>query len=165
MLQRGVTGAVPSGSVGPNTATIGRPTAAATCIAPESLPIKRWHCEKSAGKSAMAVFPVRSMGGLCISAEIACETLASAAVPKRMTFASIRDCSPFAISANRRGGQHFADPYDAPAPMAIRSTPWRAPHLDRNSAALRLFSSGTFKSMNDSSCTEANQPARRSNSK
>ena len=38
MLQRGVTGAVPNGSVGPKTATTGRLTAAATCIAPESLP-------------------------------------------------------------------------------------------------------------------------------
>src|ERR1700733_5407833 len=40
---RGVTGAVPNGSVGPKIATAGRPTAAATCMAPESLPIKTWH--------------------------------------------------------------------------------------------------------------------------
>ena len=41
MVQRVVTGAVPLGSVGPNTATTGNPTAAATCIAPESFPTNR----------------------------------------------------------------------------------------------------------------------------
>jgi len=45
------------------------------------------------GKSAIAVFPVRSMGGRRISAEMAVETLASAAVPKRMTSASASDCN------------------------------------------------------------------------
>src|SRR5437762_5409377 len=129
MLQRGVTGAVPCGSVGPNTATMGRPTAAATGIAPESLPMKSWHCESSAGRSAIAVFPVRSMGGRGISAEMAVETLASAAVPKRIISASVSDCSRFATSAKRKGGQHFADPYDAPAATAIRTAPWRTPDL------------------------------------
>src|SRR6202795_2465083 len=114
MLQQVVTGAVPFGSVGPNTPTMGRPTAAATCIAPESLPMKSWHCESSAEKSAIAVFPVRSMGGRRNSAEMAVETFASAAVPNKMTLASATDCSRFATSANREGGQHFADPYDAP---------------------------------------------------
>src|SRR5712692_9902133 len=129
MQQRGVTGAVPDGSVGPNTATVGSPTAAATCITPESLPMKRWHWDSSAGRSEIAVFPTRSMGGRRILAEIASETHASAAVPNRMTSASASDCNRFATSANRDGGQHFADPYDAPAPMAILSAPWRAPDL------------------------------------
>src|SRR5216683_7919195 len=129
MLQRTVTGAVPNGSVGPNTATTGRPTAAATCIAPESLPMKRWHRDSSAGRSEIAVFPVRSIGSRLISLEIAVETVASAAVPNRMTSASASDCNRFATSANRDGGQHFADPYEAPAPIAILSAPWRAPDL------------------------------------
>ena len=60
---RGVTGAVPKGSVGPNIATTGKPTAAATCIAPESLPRNRWHWDRSAGSSAIVVLPVRSIGG------------------------------------------------------------------------------------------------------
>ena len=50
MVQRGVTGAVPFGSVGPKIATTGRPTAEATCMAPESLPMKRWHCESKRRK-------------------------------------------------------------------------------------------------------------------
>src|SRR2546421_9255949 len=132
MLQRDVTGAVPNGSVGPNSATTGKPTAAATCIAPESLPTKRWHRDKSAGRAAIAVCPVRSIGGRLISAAIAAETAASAAVPKRITSASISACSRFATSAKREGGQHFADPYDAPAPIAIRSVPLRTPDLRRN---------------------------------
>src|SRR5258708_36550314 len=111
ILQRGVTGAVPNGSVGPKTATTGRPTAAATCMAPESLPMKRWHRDSSAGKSEIAVFPVRSIGSRRISLEIAFETVASAAVPNRRTSASASDCNRFAASAKRDGGQHFADPY------------------------------------------------------
>ena len=103
MVQRGVTGAVPKGSVGPNTATMGRPTAAATCIAPESLPTKRWHCDSSAGRSAMAVFPVKSIGGRRISVAMAAETLASEAVPKRMTSTSDSDCSRFARRQNAKG--------------------------------------------------------------
>src|SRR5437762_13930713 len=112
MLQCGVTGAVPYGSVGPKMASIGRPTAAATCIAPESLPMKRWHCDSSAGRSAIPVFPVRSIGGRLISAAIAAETVASAAVPKRITSAPVSLCKRFATSAKREGGQHFADPYE-----------------------------------------------------
>src|SRR5260370_33682726 len=81
MLQRGVTGAVPNGSVGPNTATPGRPTAAATCMAPESLPMKRWHWGSSAGRAEIAVFPVILIGGQRISPEIAVQTGASAAGP------------------------------------------------------------------------------------
>ena len=100
-----------------------------------------------------------------MSAEIAVETAASAAVPNRITSASISDCRRFATSAKREGGQHFADPYDAPAPMAIRSAPWRTPDLRRNSSALRRFSSGTLKLMNDSSCQESSQPARRRSSR
>src|SRR6266852_8673914 len=118
MLQRGVTGDVPYGSVGPNTATIGNPTAAATCIAPESLPMKRWHCDRRAARSATVVFPVRSMGVRRISAQMAVEAPASAEVQKRITSASASDCSRFATSAKRGGGQHFADQYEAPAPMA-----------------------------------------------
>src|SRR5271154_3049749 len=120
MLQRGVTGAVPKGSVGPNTATTGRPTAAATCIAPESFPTNRWHLERSAGKLLIEVFPVRSIGGRCMPAAIADETGASDDVPNRITSAPDSVCSRFASSANRSGGQHFAEPYEAPAPMAIR---------------------------------------------
>src|SRR5690242_21140951 len=50
ILKRVVTGAVPKGSVGPKTATTGRPTAAATCMAPESFPTKTWHWDNSPGK-------------------------------------------------------------------------------------------------------------------
>src|SRR6266853_1539894 len=110
MLQRGVTGEVPNGSVGPKTATTGNPTAAATCIAPESLPMKRWHRDSNAGRSEIEVFPVRSIGGRRISLEIAIETVASPAVPNRTTSASALDCNRLTTSANRDGGQHFADP-------------------------------------------------------
>ena len=79
---------MPRGSVGPKTATTGSPTAAATCIAPESLPMKRWHCESRAGRSAIAVFPVRSIGGCRIPEAIAFETADSAAVPNKITSAS-----------------------------------------------------------------------------
>src|SRR5213078_4184753 len=158
MLQCGVTGAVPYGSVGPKMATIGRPTAAATCIAPESLPMKRWHCDSSAGRSAIPVFPVRSIGGRLISAAIAAETVASAAVPKRITSAPVSLCKRFATSAKREGGQHFADPYEAPAPIAVRSAPWRTPYLRRNSSALCRLASETCRPMNDSSCTESSPP-------
>src|SRR6266853_2931581 len=160
MLQRGVTGAVPNGSVGPNTATTGRPTAAATCMAPESLPMKRWHRDSSAGRSEIAVFPVRSIGGRRISPEIAVETVASPAVPNRITPAFASDCNRFATSANRDGGQHFADPYEAPAPIAMRTAPWRTPELLRNSSALRLFSSGVRRLMYDASGTDSSHPAR-----
>src|ERR1700682_58234 len=88
IVHRGVTGAVPFGSVGPKIATVGSPTAAATCMAPESFPMKRWHFDSSAGRSAMVVFPVRSMGDPRIWAAMAADTLASAAVPKRMTSVS-----------------------------------------------------------------------------
>src|SRR5208337_892286 len=88
MLLRGVTGAVPSGSVGPKTATTGTPTAAATCIAPESLPRNSWHCERRAGKSPIPVFPVRSTGFFLMPAMMALETPASAAVPNKITSAS-----------------------------------------------------------------------------
>ena len=109
-VQRGVTGAVPSGSVGPKTATTGRPTAAATCIAPESLPRKRWHWERSAGRSAMEVLPVRLMGVRCNLAAMAVETGSSVGVPKRITSASVRASSEFKALAKRSGGQHLAEP-------------------------------------------------------
>src|SRR6202790_2162478 len=63
IVQRGVIGAVPWGSVGPKMATMGRPTAAATCIAPESLPTKRWQRERRAGRSAVVVLPTRLVDG------------------------------------------------------------------------------------------------------
>src|SRR5215470_6509323 len=107
MLHRGVTGAVPWGSVGPNTATTGSPTAAATCIAPESLPINRWHCDSKPGKSPIVVFPVRSMGARLMLADIALVTSASDGVPNRMTSQSVFDCSRFARSPNLAGGQHL----------------------------------------------------------
>src|ERR1041384_8497431 len=59
----GVTGAVPSGSVGPKIATTGNPTAAATCIAPESFPTNAVQRENIAGRSAISVFPVKSNAG------------------------------------------------------------------------------------------------------
>src|SRR5712691_2175201 len=108
MLQRGVTGDVPYGSVGPNTATIGKPTAAATCIAPESLPMKRWHCDRRAARSATVVFPVRSMGVRRISAQMAVEAPASAEVPKTETrsYHSLREV----IGRIRKG--HFTAAID-----------------------------------------------------
>src|ERR1700752_3457261 len=114
-LKRGVTGAVPSGSVGPKMATTGKPTAAATCIAPESFPKNRWHCESSAGNSAMVVFAVRSIGGGGDWLTMAWETAASAAVPNRTTSASLWNTNSLIAAAKRPGGQHFADPYEAPA--------------------------------------------------
>src|SRR5690349_13712988 len=110
ILKRVVTGAVPKGSVGPKTATTGRPTAAATCMAPESFPTKTWHWDNSPGKSAMEVFPVRSIGACRIPATIAAETGASAAVPKRIISASDADRKRLLSSAKRSGGQHFAEP-------------------------------------------------------
>src|ERR1700722_7128839 len=117
----GVTGAVPNGSVGPKIATTGNPTADATCIAPESLPIKSWHRESSAGNSAIAVFPVKSIGFRFIPATIAFETAVSPAVPNKTISASDSAINRFATSANLSGSQHFADPYEAPAPIATRS--------------------------------------------
>src|SRR5580704_422095 len=142
MVQRGVTGAVPSGSVGPKIATTGNPTEEATCIAPESLPTKRWHCDRSAGRSAIAVFPVRSIGALCIAAVMAEETGVSATVPNKIIWASDSATKRFATSAKRSGGQHFAEPYEAPAPMATRNLPGCAPEESNRSAAERLLSSG-----------------------
>src|SRR5882724_9313746 len=109
MEQRGVTGAVPWGSVGPKIATTGRPTEEATCIAPESLPMKRWHWERSAGRSAMAVLPVRSMGMERMADVMAVETSVSAAVPNKMISALDSAIKRLATSAKRSGGQHFAD--------------------------------------------------------
>src|SRR5882762_8795317 len=121
MVMRGVTGAVPLGSVGPKMATTGRLTAAATCMAPESLPRKRWHWERRAGRSAMEVLPVRLMGARCNSEAIAVETRSSPGVPKRITSASVWESSAFKDLAKRSGGQHLAEPYDAPAPTAMRA--------------------------------------------
>jgi hypothetical protein len=59
-------------------------------MAPESFPKNRWHWENSAGNSAMVVFPVRSSGFRIIFAVMASETPASAAVPNKMTSASLR---------------------------------------------------------------------------
>jgi len=69
-------------------ATTGKPTAAATCIAPESLPTNSWQRERSAGRAAIAVLPTRLIAGLFIPAAIASEAFCSAAVPKRITSAS-----------------------------------------------------------------------------
>src|SRR6266852_1449124 len=127
MRQCGVTGAVPSGSVGPKTATTGKPTAAATCIAPESLPRKRWHCERSAGSSAIAVLPVKLIGARFRSLTMASATCDSPGVPNMITSASVFCSSRLIALAKRSGGQHFAEPYDAPAPMARRTALGREP--------------------------------------
>src|SRR6202049_1741972 len=110
IVQRGVTGAVPNGSVGPKMATAGSPTAEATCMAPESLPIKTWHCDRRAGRSAMALLPVRSMSARFISEAMANETSVSPGAPKSITSASHCAWSWLANSAKRDGGQHFAEP-------------------------------------------------------
>ncbi len=52
-----VTGAVPSGSVEPKIPITGRPAAAATCMAPESLPINTEQEANSAARSRMDVSP------------------------------------------------------------------------------------------------------------
>ena len=138
----GVTGAVPNGSVGPKIATTGNPTADATCIAPESFPIKSWHRESSAGNSAIAVFPVKSIGFRFIPATIAVETAISPAVPNKIISASDSAINRFATSANRSGNQHFADPYEAPAPIATRGVP--APFVrDRTPAAINFCSAAS----------------------
>src|SRR5258705_650202 len=135
MVQRVVIGAVQWESVGPKIATTGRPTAAATCIAPESLPTKSWQRERSAGRSAIAVLPTKPIDGPVIPAAIASETGSSDAVPKRITSASSLTRKRFTKSAKRSGGQHFAEPYDAPAPTAIRGTLRRAPAAERDCLA------------------------------
>src|SRR6202166_1051142 len=121
MVWRGVTGAVPYGSVGPKIATVASPTAAATCMAPESLPTKTWHCDRSAGRSATVVLPVRLMGARFISEAMAEETSDSPAAPKSITWASHCAWIWLANSAKRDGGHHLAEPKEAPAPMAIRT--------------------------------------------
>ena len=83
------------------------------CAGPESFPMKSWHRESSAGNSTIAVFPVKSIGARFIPAIIAFETAVSVAVPNKITSASDSAINRFAISANRSGNQHFADPYDA----------------------------------------------------
>src|ERR1700704_5032360 len=106
MVHRGVIGAVPYGSVGPKMATTGKPTAAATCIAPESLPINNWQRERSAGSSAIVVLPTKLIDGPVIPAAMASETVRSVGVPKRITSASVRRRKRLTKSAKRSGGQH-----------------------------------------------------------
>src|SRR5262249_9546624 len=139
----GVTGTVPLGSVGPKIVTIGNPTAPATCIAPESFPMNSEQRESSAGKSAVLVFPVKSIGLFFNPAIIAFETATSIAVPNRTTSTSLFSVRRFSVSANRSGGQHFAEPYEAPAPTAIRILPDRTPAATSTSSAARRFSSAT----------------------
>src|SRR6202035_4827082 len=160
-VQRGVMGAVPCESVGPKIATTGSPTAAATCIAPESLPTNNWQRERSAGRSAIAVAPTKLIDGPSMPTVIASETVRSAAVPKRITSASLCRRKRFTKSANRSGGQHLADPYDAPAPIAIRLVAARAPAERRIPSARAQFSAETCKPTNDSLGNDSIQSTRR----
>jgi hypothetical protein len=167
----GVTGAVPNGSVGPKIATTGNPTADATCIAPESFPMKSWHRESSAGNSAIAVFPVKSIGGRFIPATIAFETAISPAVPNNIISAPDSSIKRFATSANRSGNQHFADPYEAPAPIATRKAPAPPSPRERTPAPISVRSAAsagsreTLSVISLSPSTRSTQPARRTNSK
>ena len=69
------------GSVGPNNATTGVPTAAATCIGPESLVIKTAACRNKLGSKPTAVCPVRSTAFVRMSAITARASGRSVAAP------------------------------------------------------------------------------------
>src|SRR5579862_6095916 len=82
-----VTGAVPSGSVEPKIPITGIPAAAATCMAPESLPIKTEQTENNAASSRMDVFPAREVARDFIAEQICATISRSACVPKNITSA------------------------------------------------------------------------------
>jgi hypothetical protein len=106
----GVKGAVPSGSVGPKMPITGNPIAAATCMAPESLPMKIEQAEKNAARSRMDVCPTSEIGLHFIAERIRAAISFSLGVPKSITSAPHSEIRRSARAANRSGGQHFAAP-------------------------------------------------------
>ena len=106
----------------------------------------------------MAVLPVRSMGGRCIAAAMAAATVFSAAVPNKTTSASNSSINRLATAANRSGGQHFAEPYEAPAPIATRNVCGRTPAASMYAPARALEFDGTASEMDLSPVKPLNAP-------
>ena len=161
----GVTGDVPSGSVEPKMPMTGSPAAAATCMAPESLPIKIEQAEKIAARSRMDVCPTSEIGRHFIDEQIRAAISFSLGVPKSITSAPHSEIRRSARAANRSGGQHFAAPYEAPGAIAQRHAPSLAPARNKVVSAASRADNGIHTRIGAISPRDSIQPARRINSK
>src|SRR5260221_157964 len=143
----------------------GSPAAAATCMAPESLPIKIEQVEKRAARSRIDVCPTREIGRHFMAEEIRPATSLSLGVPKSITSALHSEIRRSARAANRSEGQHFAAPYEAPGAIAQRQEPSLAPARNNNASAASRADDGTQSRIGAISPRVPIQPARRINSK
>ncbi len=86
----------------------------------------------------MVVWPEK-LTGLCrMRAAMRSVVSRSETVPKSITSASQSAIKRSPSSAKRSGGQHFAEPYAAPGPKAIRNFPLRAPAACNLSRAVSI---------------------------
>src|SRR5258708_15662430 len=113
----------------------GSPAAAATCMAPESFPIKIEQEEKSAARSRMDVCPTREIGRRFMAEQIRAAVSFSLGVPKSITSAPHSEIRRSARAANRSAGQHFAAPYEAPGAIAQRQAAFFSPACNNEISA------------------------------
>ena len=133
--------------------------------------MNKWHCERSPGSSAIAVFPARSIGGCFIALPIADVTcVSSAAVPNKIYIRiELRQTLPhrqIAPAASTSPIHTMHQPQSPRAALApARPQPARVPPLFAWMPPSRLTHRFSRKGVNPARATEelqiVNQPVRR----